>query len=134
MSYEEKYSIEVNDTEKVIKFTRKLERSTCLHKHIEISRENDQVLCLDCKTSLNPVWWIADYLKHLNRVTERNNKMLSEAREIEKRLEKKNKFMCKHCYEVNTIDFKKLPSQAAVTRGISVIENEFDGMKVEQNQ
>ncbi|MFP0335640.1 hypothetical protein ACJ6HK_06695 [Acinetobacter baumannii] len=33
--------------------------------------------------------------------------------------------------EVNEIDFKKLPSQAAITRGMSVIDQEFDGMKVE---
>lgn len=36
--------------------------------------------------------------------------------------------------EVNTIDFKKLPSQAAVVRGMAVIDQEFDGMKVEHSR
>lgn len=86
------------------------------------------------KQKLNPVLWIAKYLDQLNQVTQRNNRMLAEVREIQAKLEKKNKFMCKHCHEVNTIDFKKLPSQAAVVRGMAVIDQEFDGMKVEHSR
>ncbi len=87
----------------------------------------------DCKTKLNPVHWIVKYLRQLNHVTDRNNRMLAEVRVIQSKLEKKNKFMCTKCHEVNEIDFKKLPSQAAITRGMSLIEQEFDGMKVELN-
>lgn len=127
-------TIQVDKDKQVIQFTRKREISECDHGHIQISEEDSEVLCTDCKTKLNPVLWIAKYLDQLNQVTQRNNRMLAEVREIQAKLEKKNKFMCKHCHEVNTIDFKKLPSQAAVVRGMAVIDQEFDGMKVEHSR
>ncbi|WP_394651383.1 hypothetical protein [uncultured Acinetobacter sp.] len=129
--YEEKHTISVNDQDQLIKFERKYDRPVCHHKNIQISEQDSEVLCTDCNTKLNPVHWIAKHLKQLNQVTARNNRMLSEAREIQNKLEKKNKFMCKHCHEVNVIDFKKLPSQAAVERGMEVITTEFDGFAVE---
>ena len=107
MSYKEDHTINIDTVENVIKFSRKSERGTCEHKNIQISAEENEVLCTDCNVRLNPVWWIQKHLKHLNRATERNNSVLSEAREIYKKLEKKNSFMCKHCHEVNLIDFKK---------------------------
>ena len=131
MSYKEDHTINIDTVENVIKFSRKSERGTCEHKNIHISAEEDEVLCTDCNVRLNPVWWIQKHLKHLNRATERNNSVLSEAREIYKKLENKNSFMCKHCHEVNLIDFKKLPSKAAITRGISVVEQDHAGMTVE---
>ena len=131
MSYKEDHTISINTSENVIKFSRKSERGTCEHKNIQISAEENEVLCTDCNVRLNPVWWIQKHLKHLNRATERNNSVLSEAREIYKKLENKNSFMCKHCHEVNLIDFKKLPSKAAITRGISVVEQDHAGMTVE---
>ena len=131
MSYKEDHTINIDTVENVIKFSRKSERGTCEHKNIQISAEEDEVLCTDCNVRLNPVWWIQKHLKHLNRATERNNSVLSEAREIYKKLEKKNSFMCKHCHEVNLIDFKKLPSKEAITRGISVVEQDHAGMTVE---
>ena len=135
MSYfQDKQLIQVDGDQQVIKFTRKREITECAHGHIQISKEDSEVLCIDCNTKLNPVLWIAKYLEQLNQVAQRNNRVLAEVREIQAKLEKKNKFMCKHCHEVNTIDFKKLPSQAAVTRGMTVIEQEFEGMKVEYNQ
>ncbi|PRV98464.1 hypothetical protein CSB87_2984 [Acinetobacter sp. AR_0276] len=127
-------TIQVDKDKQVIQFTRKREISECDHGHIQISEEDSEVLCTDCNTKLNPVLWIAKYLDQLNQVTQRNNRMLAEVREIQAKLEKKNKFMCKHCHEVNTIDFKKLPSQAAVVRGMAVIDQEFDGMKVEHSR
>ncbi|MFX6163642.1 hypothetical protein ABTF41_16620 [Acinetobacter baumannii] len=127
-------TIQVDKDKQVIQFTRKREISECDHGHIQISEEDSEVLCTDCNTKLNPVLWIAKYLDQLNQVTQRNNRMLAEVREIQAKLEKKNKFMCKHCHEVNTIDFNKLPSQAAVVRGMAVIDQEFDGMKVEHSR
>ncbi|ELX04075.1 hypothetical protein [Acinetobacter baumannii] len=127
-------TIQVDKDKQVIQFTRKREISECDHGHIQISEEDSEVLCTDCNTKLNPVLWIAKYLDQLNQVTQRNNRMLAEVREIQAKLEKKNKFMCKHCHEVNTIDFKKLPSQAAVVRGMAVIDQEFDGMKAEHSR
>ncbi|MGL2936381.1 hypothetical protein [Acinetobacter baumannii] len=127
-------TIQVDKDKQVIQFTRKREISECDHGHIQISEEDSEVLCTDCNTKLNPVLWIAKYLKDLNQVTQRNNRMLAEVRVIQAKLQNKNKFMCKHCHEVNEIDFKKLPSQAAVVRGMAVIDQEFDGMKVEISQ
>ncbi len=129
--HKEDQMISINTEENVIKFSRKFERNTCDHKNIQISAEENEVLCTDCNVRLNPVWWIEKHLKYLNQATERNNRVLSEAREIYKKLEKKNSFMCKHCHEVNLIDFKKLPSQAAITRGMSVVEHDHAGMTVE---
>ena len=131
MSYKEDHTISINTQENVIKFSRKFGRSTCEHKNIQISAEEDEVLCTDCNVRLNPVWWIQKHLNHLNRAAQRNNSVLSEAREIYKKLEKKNSFMCKHCHEVNLIDFKKRPSKAAITRGMSVVEQDHAGMTVE---
>lgn len=132
--FQNKQLIQIDEVQQIIKFTPKRELRKCDHKHIQISEEESEILCIDCKTKLNPVDWIGKYLRQLNQVTDRNNRMLAEVRVIQAKLEKKNKFMCKRCHEVNEIDFKKLPSQAAVTRGMSVIEKEFDGMKVELGQ
>lgn len=129
--YKESHTISINDDEKVIKFARKFERSACEHKHIEVSAEENEVLCTDCNVRLNPVWWIQKYLKHINAATERNNRALAEAREIYKKLEKKNSFLCLHCHEVNQIDFKRIIRKASVTRGISIVENDHAGMTVE---
>ncbi len=131
--FQEKHLIQIDEEQQVIKFIRKRELIECDHKHIQISEGESEVLCIDCNTKLNPVHWIATYLRQLNQVTDRNNRMLAEVRVIQSKLEKKNKFMCTRCHEVNEIDFKKLPSQAAITRGIAVIEQEFDGMQVELN-
>ncbi|MDX8161826.1 hypothetical protein [Acinetobacter pittii] len=132
--FQDKQLIQIDEEQQVIKFTPKRELRKCDHKHIQISEEESEVLCIDCNAKLNPVKWIAKYLLQLNQVTNRNNRMLAEVRVIQAKLEKKNKFMCKFCHEVNDIDFKKLPSQAAVTRGMSVIEKEFNGIKVELGQ
>lgn len=129
--YRESHTISMNEDEKVIKFTRKFERSSCEHKHIEVSVEENEVLCTDCNVRLNPIWWIEKYLKHINSATERNNRVLAEAREIYKKLEKKNSFLCLHCHEVNQIDFKRIISKASVTRGISIVESEHSGTTVE---
>ena len=134
MSYKEDHTINIDTVENVIKFSRKSERGTCEHKNIQISAEEDEVLCTDCNVRLNPVWWIEKHLNYLNRATQRNNSVLAEAREIYKKLEKKNSFMCKHCHEVNVIEFKKLPSKAAITRGICVVEQDHAGMTVEINR
>ncbi|WP_353174118.1 hypothetical protein [Acinetobacter rudis] len=128
--HQETFQIAIDDDKQVIQFSRKIQKKECAHKHIQISEEDNEVLCTDCNTSLNPIWWIKTYLKHLNSTTTRNNRMLSEAQAIWVKLEKKNKFACKHCHEVNTIDFKKLPSQAAITRGITVLDQEHEGFKV----
>lgn len=129
--FQEKQLIQIEEKQQIIKFTRKRELIECDHKNIQVSEVESEVRCIDCNTKLNPVLWIAKYLRQLNQVTERNNRMLAEVRVIQSKLEKKNKFMCKSCHEFNEIDFKKLPSQAAITRGMSVIDQEFDGMKVE---
>ena len=109
--FQDKHVIHVDEQNQVIKFTRRNEIVECDHGRIQISKEDNEILCMDCKTKLNPVLWIAKYLDQLNQVTQRNNRMLAEVREIQAKLEKKNKFMCKHCHEVNTIDFKKLHKQ-----------------------
>ena len=131
MSYKEDHTINIDTVENVIKFSRKSERGTCEHKNIQISAEENEVLCTDCNVRLNPIWWIEKYLKHINSATERNNRVLAEAREIYKKLEKKNSFLCLHCHEVNQIDFKRIISKASVTRGISIVENEHSGTTVE---
>ena len=129
--YQQGYTISIDDDEKIIKFAGKSEKRICQHKHIQISSEENEVLCTDCNVRLNPILWIEKHLKQLNAVTERNNRILSEYREISKKLEKKGNFLCKHCHEMNTIDFRKLPSNAAIQRGISVVEQDHPGMKVE---
>ena len=55
MSYKEDHTINIDTVENVIKFSRKSERGTCEHKNIQISAEEDEVLCTDCNVRLNPV-------------------------------------------------------------------------------
>ena len=49
MSYKEDHTINIDTVENVIKFSRKSERGTCEHKNIQISAEENEVLCTDCK-------------------------------------------------------------------------------------
>ena len=63
-TFKESHTINIDDSENVITFARKVERNTCEHKHIEISAEDNEVLCTDCNVRLNPIWWIEKYLKH----------------------------------------------------------------------
>ena len=83
-----------------------------------------QIECRDCGQKINPVHWILAHLRHINASSNRNNRLLAEWQAIEAKLDNKNKFMCTHCKEVNTIDFKRLPSQAAVTRKLHALEAE----------
>ena len=130
-NFKESHEININEEDQVIKFTRTSQRGACEHKLVEISEEDDEILCKDCNVRLNPIVWISKHLKKLNAVTRRNNAILAEYREIEKKLSNKNKFMCTYCHEVNTINFHKLPSQAAVKRGMSVVDEDYKGMVVE---
>lgn len=93
--FQEKQLIQIDEEQQIIKFTRKRELIECDHKNIQVSEVESEVRCIDCNTKLNPVLWIAKYLRQLNQVTERNNRMLAEVRVIKSKLEKKNKFMCK---------------------------------------
>lgn len=125
MSNETPYTLDLNPEENVINFTRGFRKPReCQHYKIQISLEENELLCTDCNTRLNPIWWIKFYMERINRVSKRNTAILSESREIWAKLDKKRSFMCKHCHEPNDIDFKRLPSKAAIQRGISVIENE----------
>lgn len=130
MNYKEKHHIEINEDEKVIKFTRFVEKVECQHINVVICTDESEIICKKCNAKLNPVHWIAKHLKTLNMANRRNNEVLSEYREIWKKLDSKRNFMCKKCHEVNEIDFKKLPSKAAVQRGIIVVENDYDGFVV----
>ena len=129
--YKEKHTIEINDNENVIKFSRISEKSECQHNRVTICNEESEIVCKDCNAKLNPVHWISRHLKKLNEASKRNNAVLSEYREIWHKLDSKKNFMCKKCHEVNDIDFRKLPHKSAVQRGISVVENDYSGMVVE---
>ena len=131
MNYKQVHEIEINEDEKVIKFTKTHRKTECEHSRVIISTELNEIECKDCQAKINPVWWISNKLERLNAVNDRNNAILSEYREIFKKLDSKRNFMCKKCHEVNEIDFKKLPSKAAVQRGISVVESDYKGWSVE---
>ena len=78
--FQEKQLIQIDEEQQIIKFTRKRELIECDHKNIQVSEVESEVRCIDCNTKLNPVLWIAKYLRQLNQVTERNNRMLAEVR------------------------------------------------------
>ena len=108
------HSIKINEDEKVIKFIRSFQKKECSHDRVTISVDDNEILCNDCNSKVNAIWWIAKHLKHLNDATRRNNEVLSEYRTIWKKLDDKRNFMCKKCHEVNEIDFHKMLSKAAV--------------------
>ena len=132
MSYKQVHEIEINEDEKVIKFTKTHRKTECEHSRVIISTELNEIECKDCQAKINPVWWISNKLEWLNAVNGRNNAILSEYREIFKKLESKKNFACKNCHEVNAIDFKSLPSKAAVQRGMSVVSDDYPGWRVEK--
>ena len=117
-------SIEINTDDQVIKFKRNHAVKRCNHQNIRLFEDEVQIECRDCGQKINPVHWILAHLRHINASSNRNNRLLAEWQAIEAKLDNKNKFMCTHCKEVNTIDFKRLPSQAAVTRKLNVLEAE----------
>ena len=127
--YAKNHTITFEDN--VVKFEALTQEVKCEHLQVVISQEDSEIVCKDCNTKLNPVHWIGKHLERLNSISRRNNRMLAEYREIVKRLEKKSSFMCKSCHEVNKIDFTSLPSKAAVERGMSVVDADFDGVKIE---
>ena len=133
MSYKNVQEIEINSDEKIIKFSRRNIESECDHARVIIYSDDEEIKCKDCNAKVNPVWWISSHLQKLNLANRRNNEMLAEYREIFKKLESKRNFRCKKCHEVNVIDFRKLPSQAAVKRGMSVVDSEFEGWVVKND-
>lgn len=131
MLYKEGCTIEINEDENVIKFKKTLDKPSCRHNRISVSVDKDRVYCEDCQSTLNPVWWISKHLEKMNSLILRSNTVLAEARAIYQKLENKNSFMCKYCHEVNTIDFKRLPSKKAINSNLKIVESELDEYKVE---
>lgn len=132
MNYKQVHEIEINESEKVIKFTKTRQKTECQHLAVAIFEDTQEIECKDCKASLNPIWWLCRHLDKINLANRLNNAMLAEYREIFKKLESKKNFACKSCHEVNTIDFKSLPSKAAVQRGMSVVSDDYPGWSVEK--
>lgn len=130
-NYQDNNTVEIDENDSVIRFSKKTDQRKCKHNRIEYSLEESEVLCLDCNTKLNPIWWIDKHIWYLNQVNQRNNRILAEYREIDKKLKKKCSYLCTKCHEVNNIDFTSLPSKAAVVRGMAVVDEDFDGMKIE---
>lgn len=123
-SYKSNHSISIDTDNQVIQFKRNRSEQRCNHRNVKIFEDELEIDCVDCGQKINPVLWILAHLSHINSASRKNRAFLAEWQVIEAKLENKNKFLCKKCHEVNTIDFKKLPSQAAVTRKLSVIEAE----------
>lgn len=123
-SYKNSTSIEINADDQVIKFKRNHAVKRCNHRNVKFFEDASEIHCVDCGEKVNPVSWIVEHIKFINQASHRNNRRLAEWQAIEAKLNGKNKFMCTHCKEVNTIDFKRLPSQAAVTRKLNVLEAE----------
>lgn len=125
--------VNVDDDKKVIWFKKVIKKPECEHPSISMSEDQLDLICKSCGARVNPIWWLKRYITRINTALDRDKKITSEAREIWKKLDNKCKFMCKYCHEVNTIDFKRLPSQAAITRGLKVIDDDYsDGYRVEE--
>ncbi len=123
-SYKNSMSIGIDTESQVIQFRKNPSEKRCNHRNVKIFEDESEIDCQDCGQKINPVHWILAHLKHINLASSKNNRHLAEWQAIEAKLNGKNKFLCIHCHEVNTIDFKRLPSQAAVTRKLNLIENE----------
>lgn len=110
-SYKNSTSIEINTDDQVIKFKRNHAVKRCNHRNIRLFEDEVQIECRDCGQKINPVHWILAHLRHINASSNRNNRLLAEWQAIEAKLDNKNKFI-------------RLPSQAAVTRKLNVLEAE----------
>lgn len=124
------YSVCIDTDENIIKFTGEYPVKKCEHKNISVSLERNDILCTDCNTRLNPIFWIESHLKHLNDVTRRNSLLLAELMAIQKRLENKGTYICNHCFETNEVDFKRLVSNKAVDSNLRLIDQEISGFRV----
>lgn len=130
--YETVTKVTIDDDAKVIQFSKKHELKECHHKRVTILESSNTVVCDDCNAQLDPIHWFVDYLSRINSANNAVHERLAKAQVIEEKLQKKSTFMCKKCHEVNTIDFHRLPSAAAVKRRMAVIEQEdSDNYRVE---
>lgn len=123
-SYKSSTTISLDTDNQIIQFKKNYSEKRCNHRQVKFFEDASEIHCVDCGEKLNPVLWIMEHIKFVNQASRRNNARLAEWQAIEKKLESKCNFMCTHCKEVNTIDFKRLPSKAAVTRNLKVIEEE----------
>lgn len=123
-SYKPNHSISIDTDKQIIQFKRNRSEQRCNHRNVKIFKDESEIDCVDCGQKINPIHWILAHLSHINSASRKNRAYLAEWQVIESKLKGKNKFLCTHCHEVNTIDFKRLPSQSAVTRKLNVIESE----------
>lgn len=125
--------IKIDEDNNVIRFkSQHQNRTACQHSHVIVSESTLEITCKQCGAKVNPVWWIIQKMDQINSAQKRYVQAASEADAIWQKLDAKRKYCCVHCHEVNTIDFKKLVSKAAVERGLKVVDERLEGLGVEK--
>lgn len=96
----------------------------CKHRQATIDSELKEIKCIDCNEKLDPINWILNQLPHIQTNLRLAREREAKVRVIEEKLQSKSRFACTHCHEVNTIQFDKLASKAAIERKLKVMDDE----------
>lgn len=65
----------------------------CQHQHVEVDERLAEVLCVDCKVKLNPIWVLTMLSREDDRLRDRWAGMRAEIRLLGERMRTK----CRHC-------------------------------------
>lgn len=83
-------------------------RGKCPHTNVEIDSTLDVIMCLQCKTALNPVAWISMLAAEWARV----QNLTREYRTAKAVFEAKKRTRCEHCNKITNVR----PASAAEVR------------------
>lgn len=111
----------------IVSFEKRPVYGDCKHRRTIIDSKLLEIECKDCGVKLNPVQWLIDWLPYINQQLRKGRENEAKALVIWEKLEQKSRFACKSCHEVNTIQFEKLASKAAVERKMQVLDDKLRG-------
>ena len=95
----------------------------CKHDKVTFSVKLSTIECRDCHEKLNPIIWLSDYFKEIERWKNRVLRKAATAQAIQDKLNKTGDFLCTKYHHMNKIDLRKLVSNAAVARKMKVLED-----------
>ena len=108
----------------IVVFEKRKTYDDCKHLKIILCRDDREIECQSCKVKLNPVEWLGNWMPYINGQLKKAREQEAKTRVIEEKLQSKSRFACTHCHEVNTIQFDKLASKAAIERKLKVMDDE----------
>lgn len=75
-------------------------KEQCPHRRVKIDTVLSQLICRDCKASLNPVGWLAMLAEEWARV----RRLTEQLRDATAKFEAKKRTRCEHCFKVTKVN------------------------------